>query len=41
MAQELSVRAMPTFAIFKDGELQDTIVGANAPALEAAIQHLV
>lgn len=38
VAQELSIRAMPTFVIFKDGEIAQTIVGANPKALLAAIE---
>lgn len=37
VAQELGIRAMPTFKIFKDGELVDDVVGMNPPALEAAV----
>lgn len=37
MAQELGIRAMPTFMLFKDGEKVAEVVGANAKALEAAI----
>jgi thioredoxin 1 len=33
LAQELGVRAMPTFLFFKDGEKVDEFVGANPPAL--------
>lgn len=33
LAQELGVRAMPTFVVFKDGEKVDEFVGANPPAL--------
>jgi thioredoxin 1 len=33
LAQELGVRAMPTFVFFKDGEKVDEFVGANPPAL--------
>ncbi|KIY03791.1 uncharacterized protein Z520_00482 [Fonsecaea multimorphosa CBS 102226] len=41
VAQELGVRAMPTFMIFKNGEKVDEVVGANKNALEAAIRkHL-
>jgi len=29
---------MPTFVVFKDGELADTFVGANPGALEALIK---
>ncbi|MCJ1409360.1 Cytoplasmic thioredoxin isoenzyme 2 [Ptychographa xylographoides] len=41
VAQELAVRAMPTFVIFKDHELAETVVGMNPPALEAAIKKHV
>ena len=37
MAQELGVRAMPTFLIFKNGEKVGEVVGANAKAVEAAV----
>ncbi|KAK1776014.1 thioredoxin [Copromyces sp. CBS 386.78] len=41
LAQELGIRAMPTFVIFKDGEKADEFVGANPPALLATItKHL-
>ncbi|KAJ9602888.1 thioredoxin trx1 [Cladophialophora chaetospira] len=41
VAQELSVRAMPTFMFFKNGEKVDEVVGANSRAIEAAIKkHL-
>jgi thioredoxin 1 len=38
VAQELGIRAMPTFLLFKDGERVGEIVGANPKALEAAIE---
>lgn len=38
VAQELNVRAMPTFMFFKNGEKVDEVVGANVRALEATIQ---
>ena len=38
IAQELGVRAMPTFKIFKDGEIVGDVVGANPPAIKAAVQ---
>lgn len=38
VAQELSVRAMPTFLLFKDGEKVGEVVGANPTALETAIK---
>ncbi|KAL2129056.1 hypothetical protein VTI74DRAFT_8284 [Chaetomium olivicolor] len=33
LAQELGIRAMPTFIFFKDGEKVDEFRGANPPAL--------
>jgi thioredoxin 1 len=38
VAQELAVRAMPTFILFKNGEKVSEIVGANPKALKAAIE---
>ena len=38
LSQELKIKAMPTFLLFKDGELFETIVGANPKAIENAIQ---
>jgi len=38
VAQELGIRAMPTFIIFKNGEKVGEVVGANTKALEAAIE---
>jgi thioredoxin 1 len=38
VAQELGIRAMPTFLIFKDGEKVGEVVGANPPVLKAAIE---
>lgn len=41
VAQELGIRAMPTFMLFKKGEKVDEVVGANERALKAAIEkHL-
>jgi len=37
IAQELGVSSIPNFKIFKDGELQESVVGANPPAILAAI----
>ncbi|ETS83579.1 hypothetical protein PFICI_05455 [Pestalotiopsis fici W106-1] len=33
LSQELGIRAMPTFMLFKDGEKADELVGANPNAL--------
>jgi thioredoxin 1 len=38
VAQELGIRAMPTFKLFKDGEVFDTVVGAKEKDLEALIK---
>jgi len=38
VAQDLGIRAMPTFLIFKDGEKVHEVVGANPKALSAAIE---
>ncbi|KAL1996859.1 hypothetical protein VTN49DRAFT_7724 [Thermomyces lanuginosus] len=38
IAQELGIRAMPTFLLFKNGEKVEEVVGANPAAIEAAIQ---
>lgn len=40
VAQELGVRAMPTFILFKGGEKAAEVVGMNPPALLAAIEKL-
>lgn len=37
LAQELGIRAMPTFVIFKNGDKADEFVGANPPGLLATI----
>lgn len=37
VAQELGVRAMPTFVIFKGGEKVGEVVGAQVKPLEAAV----
>ncbi|KAK7527211.1 thioredoxin-like protein [Phyllosticta citriasiana] len=41
VAQELGIRAMPTFLLFKGGEKVGEVVGANPKALEAAIKQHV
>ncbi|KAH7115931.1 thioredoxin-like protein [Dendryphion nanum] len=38
VAQELGIRAMPTFLLFKNGDKIAEVVGANPKALEAAIK---
>ena len=38
LAQELGVRAMPTFMVFKDGEKIGEVVGANEKALLALVE---
>ena len=38
VAQELGIRAMPTFKFFHNGDVADEIVGANPAALVAAVQ---
>ncbi|KAM4067340.1 thioredoxin domain-containing protein [Hirsutella rhossiliensis] len=38
VAQKYSVRAMPTFIMFKDGEKFDDIMGANKVGLEDKIR---
>lgn len=41
VAQELGVRAMPTFVLFKDGEKVGEIVGADKQAINAAVlEHI-
>ena len=37
VAQELGVRAMPTFMVFKNGQKVGEVVGANQKALEALV----
>ena len=37
VAQELGIRAMPTFMVFKSGEKVAEVVGADEKAVEAAI----
>lgn len=39
VAQELAVRAMPTFLLFKNGDKVGEVVGANPAALETAIKN--
>ncbi|KAK1768027.1 cytoplasmic thioredoxin isoenzyme 2 [Phialemonium atrogriseum] len=37
LSQELGIRAMPTFIIFKDGEKVDEFVGANPGPLQSLV----
>jgi len=38
VAQELGIRAMPTFLVFENGEKVKEVVGANPQALKVAIE---
>lgn len=38
VAQELGIRAMPTFVYFKDGQKVDEVMGAAPPNIEGAIK---
>ena len=38
IAQELGVNQMPTFHIFKDGDMMDNVTGAKGAQLEKAIK---
>ncbi|KAF4806654.1 Thioredoxin-1 [Colletotrichum siamense] len=38
LSQDLGIRAMPTFLIFKNGEKVEEVVGANPNALTAAVK---
>ena len=40
VAQELGVDMMPSFHIFKDGDVQESVTGAKSQALEKAIQNV-
>nr|ALG35748.1 thioredoxin-like protein-1 [Inonotus obliquus] len=37
IAQEVGIRAMPTFVLFKNGSKVDELVGANPAALQASL----
>lgn len=41
IAQELGIRVMPTFNVFKDGELMEGISGAKIKALREAVEKSV
>ncbi|KAG5643293.1 hypothetical protein DXG03_001220 [Asterophora parasitica] len=38
ISQEVGIRAMPTFALFQNGNKIKEVVGANPPAIQALIQ---
>ncbi|KZM25418.1 uncharacterized protein EKO05_0000520 [Ascochyta rabiei] len=38
IAHELGVRSMPTFSIFKDGDIQDGVTGAKPKEIRKAIE---
>ncbi|KAI8577528.1 hypothetical protein K450DRAFT_251294 [Umbelopsis ramanniana AG] len=41
VAEEYSIRAMPTFMFFANGEKKDEVVGANAALIEAKLNALL
>jgi len=41
IAQEVGIRAMPTFVVFKNGMKVNELVGANPPALTNLIQTAI
>ncbi|CAN8076067.1 unnamed protein product [Agarophyton chilense] len=41
LAQEMQISAMPTFLLFMNGELQETIVGANVDKISKDLDKLV
>ncbi len=41
VAQELGIRAMPTFLIFKDGEKFDSVLGVNPRGLVDVIEKAI
>ena len=38
VAQELGVRSMPSFSIFKDGDIQEGVTGAKPKEIRKAIE---
>lgn len=40
IAQELGVNQMPTFHIFKDGDVENSVTGAKGAQLESAIKNV-
>jgi thioredoxin 1 len=41
IAQEYGVSAMPTFLVWKNGKVQEKVMGANAPALVQSIRKFL
>ena len=39
IAQELGISMMPTFKIFKDGDLMDSVTGARGKELRGKIEE--
>lgn len=39
LAREYSITAMPTFLLFKDGVVAETVRGANPPALKGVVER--
>jgi thioredoxin 1 len=39
IAQELGVNLLPTFHVFRDGDVMQTVTGAKGAALEKAIKE--
>jgi thioredoxin 1 len=39
VAQELGVRSMPSFSIFKDGDIQEGVTGAKPKEVRRAIEN--
>ncbi|KAJ4476731.1 thioredoxin [Lentinula aciculospora] len=41
ISQEVGIRAMPTFMVFKNGEKADTLIGADPKKLHSLVSSLV
>jgi len=41
VAGQYGIQAMPTFLVFKEGKVVETIKGANPPALKSAVERAV
>ncbi|PWY74016.1 thioredoxin [Aspergillus eucalypticola CBS 122712] len=39
ISEEVGIRSLPTFMVFKDGQKLDELVGANPPGLHTLIQR--